>query len=78
MDGPDQSRWGHTTATVYHEKSAIRVLNSFPATKVRQTRQRPSLYDEAARGTIPVAASDGVGEFRSLRVRHFGLHDVSL
>jgi hypothetical protein len=28
--------------------------------------------------TIPVAASDGVGEFRSRRVRHFGLHDVSL
>jgi hypothetical protein len=32
-------------ATGYHEKSAIRVLNSQPAPKHRQTRCRPPLYD---------------------------------
>ena len=49
-------------ATGYHEKSAIRVLNSFPAAKVRQTRQRPSIYDEAARAALIVLweASDRV------------------
>ncbi|BCG82924.1 MULTISPECIES: integrase catalytic domain-containing protein [unclassified Mesorhizobium] len=49
-------------ATGYHEKSAIRVLNSHPEAKHRQTRQRPSLYDEAARGTLIVLweASDRV------------------
>ena len=49
-------------ATGYHEKSAIRVLNSHPAPKRRQTRRRPSLYDEAARGTLIVLweASDRV------------------
>jgi hypothetical protein len=49
-------------ASGYHEKSAIRVLNSFPAVKVRQTRQRPSLYDEAARAALIVLweASDRV------------------
>ncbi len=41
-------------ATGYHEKSAVRVLNSPPEPKRRQTRQRPSLYDEAARGTLIV------------------------
>ena len=40
-------------ATGYHEKSAIRVLNT-PAAKVRQTRNRPSLYDEAARAALIV------------------------
>lgn len=33
-------------ATGYHENSAIRVLNSQSAPKRRQTRHRPSLYDE--------------------------------
>jgi hypothetical protein len=49
-------------ATGYHEKSAIRVLNSSPAPKRRQTRQRPSLYDEAVRGALIVLweASDRV------------------
>lgn len=49
-------------ATGYHEKSAIRVLNSPPAPKRRQTRQRPSLYDEAVRGALIVLweASDRV------------------
>ena len=49
-------------ATGYHEKSAIRVLNSSPAPKRRQTRQRPSLYDEAAQGALIVLweASDRV------------------
>ncbi len=49
-------------ATGYHEKSAIRVLNSLPEPKLRQTRQRPSLYDEAARGALIVLweASDRV------------------
>ena len=49
-------------ATGYHEKSAIRILNSPPESKRRQTRQRPSLYDEAARGALIVLweASDRV------------------
>jgi hypothetical protein len=49
-------------ATGYHEKSAIRVLNARPEPKRRQTRQRPSLYDEAARGALIVLweASDRV------------------
>jgi hypothetical protein len=49
-------------ATGYHEKSAIRVLNSPPGPKSRQTRRRPSLYDEAARGALIVLweASDRV------------------
>jgi transposase InsO family protein len=49
-------------ATGYHEKSAIRVLNSSPAPRRRQTRQRPSLYDEAVRGALIVLweASDRV------------------
>lgn len=37
-------------ATGYHEESEIRVLNSHPEPKHRQTRQRPSLYDEVDRG----------------------------
>ena len=49
-------------ATGYHEKSAIRVLNAIPEPKRRQTRQRPSLYDEAARGALIVLweASDRI------------------
>jgi hypothetical protein len=49
-------------ATGYHEKSAIRVLNRRPETKSRQTRRRPSLYDEASRGALIVLweASDRV------------------
>ena len=49
-------------ATGYHEKSAIRVLNSPPASKQRRSRQRPSLYDEAVRGALIVLweASDRV------------------
>lgn len=49
-------------ATGYHEKSAIRVLNSPPASKRLRTRQRPSLYDEAVRGALIVLweASDRV------------------
>ena len=49
-------------STGYHEKSAIRVLNAMPAPKARQTRNRPSLYDEAARGALIVLweASDRV------------------
>jgi hypothetical protein len=49
-------------ATGYHEKSAIRVLNTPPEPKRRQTRQRSSLYDEAARGALIVLweASDRV------------------
>jgi len=48
--------------TGYHEKSAIRVLNAEPITKGRQTRNRPSLYDEAARTALIVLweASDRV------------------
>jgi hypothetical protein len=45
-----------------HEKSAIRVLNEVPADKERQTRNRPSLCDEATRATLIVLweASDRV------------------
>jgi hypothetical protein len=48
--------------TGYHEKSAIRALNAEPTTKGRQTRNRPSLYDEAARAALIVLweASDQV------------------
>lgn len=49
-------------ATGYHEKSAIRVLNSSPAVTACRRRQRPSLYDEAVRAAIIVLweASDRV------------------
>src|SRR5262252_5834596 len=49
-------------ATGYHKKSAIRILNSHPAPEQRQLRQRPTLYDEAARGALIVLweASDRV------------------
>ena len=49
-------------ATGYHEKSAIRVLNTAPATKRRLTRQRQSLYDDAVRSALIVLweASDRV------------------
>ena len=49
-------------STGYHEKSAIRVLNGQPVAKRRQTRNRPSLYDDAARGALIVLweASDRV------------------
>ncbi len=49
-------------ATGYHEKSAIRVLNTTPAPKCRHTRQRPTLYDEAVRSALIVLweASDRV------------------
>jgi hypothetical protein len=49
-------------ATGYHEKFAIRVLNSLASSQVRQTRQRPSLYDEAAQAALIVLweASDRV------------------
>lgn len=49
-------------ATGYHEKSAIRTLNAEPTTKGRQTRSRPSLYDEAVRAALIVLwdASDRV------------------
>jgi hypothetical protein len=49
-------------ATGYHEKSAIRALSAEPIGKTRQTRSRPSLYDEAARAVLIVLweASDRV------------------
>jgi len=49
-------------ATGYHEKSALRVLNSSPAVRGRQRRQRSSIYDEAARAALIVLweASDRV------------------
>src|SRR5229473_3264390 len=48
--------------TGYHEKSAIRALNAEPIAKPRQTRSRPSLYDEAVRAALIVLweASDRV------------------
>lgn len=53
---------GFIAATGYHEKSAIRVLNTSPEPRRRQTRQRPLLYDEAARTALIVLweASDRV------------------
>ena len=63
-EGPEKRRiLGEFIATTgYHEKSAIRVLNTSPAPKPRQTRQRPSLYDEAARAALIVLweASDRI------------------
>ena len=49
-------------STGYHEKSAIRVLNGQTIAKRCQTRNRPSLYDEAACGALIVLwdASDRV------------------
>jgi hypothetical protein len=49
-------------STGYHDKSAISVLNGQPVTKGRQTRNRPSIYDEAARAALIVLweASDRV------------------
>ncbi len=41
-------------ASGYHEKSAIRVLNETRTAKERQTRKRPSLYDEASRAALIV------------------------
>jgi hypothetical protein len=48
--------------TGYHEKSAIRALNTEPTVSKRQTRVRPSLYDEAVRAALIVLweASDRV------------------
>ena len=40
--------------TGYHEKSAIRVLNGEPTAKGPQRRNRPSLYDDAARAALIV------------------------
>lgn len=49
-------------ATGYHEKSAIRVLNCPPVVKLRQQRERHSIYDGAARAALIVLweASDRV------------------
>jgi hypothetical protein len=49
-------------ASGYHEKSAIRVLNETHTAKERQTRRRPSLYDEASKAALIVLweASDRV------------------
>ena len=48
--------------TGYHHKSALRALNAEPIAKRRQTRVRPSVYDEAARASLIVLweASDRV------------------
>ncbi len=48
--------------TGYHHKSAMRALNGEPIAKRRQTRARPSLYDEAVRAVLIVLweASDRV------------------
>jgi len=48
--------------TGYHEKSAIRVLNTEPTARRRQNRNRPPLYDEAVRAALIVLweASDRV------------------
>jgi len=41
-------------ATGYHKNSAFRMLNGAPTAKLRQGRQRASLYDEAARAALIV------------------------
>lgn len=48
--------------TGYHPKAAIRVLNTEPPPKGRQSRVRPSLYDEAVRTALIILweASDRV------------------
>ena len=48
--------------TGYHEKSLIRALNAESPVKKRQTRARPSLYDEAVRAALIVLweASDRI------------------
>jgi hypothetical protein len=48
--------------TGYHTKSAIRALNAAPVIKRKQTRIRPSLYDEASRAALIVMweASDRI------------------
>jgi hypothetical protein len=42
------------TASGYHEKSAIRVINETRTAKERQTRRRTSLDDEASRAALIV------------------------
>ena len=44
--------------TGYHEKSAIRALNAEPTVRKRQTRARPSLYDEAVGACSAGAVSE--------------------
>ena len=48
-------------ASGYHEKSAIRVLNRARPVPVRQTRKRPSLYDDASRAALMVLWQASVG-----------------
>jgi len=48
-------------ASGYHEKSAIRVLNETRTAKERQTRKRPSLYDEASRAALIVLWRPPIG-----------------
>ena len=66
-------------ATGYHEKSAIRVLNTPSQPTRRQTRQRPANYDEAARAALIVLreASDRVCSKR-LRARLSGQQRIIL
>lgn len=40
-------------STSCHKGSAIRAVNGQSVTKGRRTRNRPSIYDEAARGVRP-------------------------
>ena len=53
-------------ATDYHQKSAIRVLNKTPVPKRRQTRQRTSLYDEAARAALIALGSLRPGVWQTI------------
>jgi hypothetical protein len=55
--------------TGYREKSAIRLLNRPSLARHRQTRRRPSLYDEAARTALMVLwEAVAMNSFRILRL----------
>jgi hypothetical protein len=58
--------------TGYHHKSAIRALNTEPIIKKRQTRARPTLYDEAVQAALIVLRYPGfykTSHLRTLRRR---------
>jgi hypothetical protein len=62
LDAVDRVLVEQTRRAPYHEKSAIRILNSAPTLKLRQSRQRVSPYDEAVGAALIVLweASDRV------------------
>ena len=63
---PSNKTVADRSATGYHPKSAIRILNASPAERTPRTRLRKPLYDEAARTAVIVLweASDRVCDKR--------------